>query len=126
MVSLCVYISRERETDTYNYVLTFHTKRPSPCSARENSMPCVPACADLRGQPGVCALYTCGVRHAGCPCALACACCEYTLSPTTGWNQGHGAVAASPLLGYWAQPPNRQNISRNPYIFLMFLQPSAL
>lgn len=29
---------------------------------------------------------------------------EYILSLATGWVRGHGAVAASPLLGYQIQP----------------------
>lgn len=48
--------------------------------------------------------HTCEVVHTGCACTHTRAYWEYTLSPTTGCNQGHGAAAASPPLGYWSQP----------------------
>ena len=46
---------------------------------------------DLRGQPHI---YV----HLVDMCVL-CACWEHILSLTTGWIWGHGAAAASPLLG---------------------------
>lgn len=43
---MCEYIYISRGTDTYNYVLMFHTRRPSSYSAREETrmrplVPCV-------------------------------------------------------------------------------------
>lgn len=65
MVGMCVYIYilRETETDTYNYVLVFHTKKASSCSPREENrmrplvpFVCLPVLICMASWMGVCCI----------------------------------------------------------------------
>lgn len=113
---VCIYLSLSRERHAHNYVLVFHTKRPSSFSAREDNrmrsltpLVCLPVLICMVSQVYVCCIPVGWHVHAHMG--------KYMLSPISGWNQGHRAAAASPLLGYWTHPPDIQNTSR---IFCIF------